>query len=126
MRNTSLAKAELEISRLIARLDLDAVLKRPTTFAKEKRKQHPSWRGIKWSYDEEAKVQSLIFRLSRKKEKHIKKKWLSREEITTFWFERRLYLSKHAEQDSTENSEPKQVTQERESDLQNYFDDKPQ
>ena len=57
--NTSLAKAELEISRLIARLDLDAVLKRPTTFAKEKRKQHPSWRGIKWSYDEEAKVQSL-------------------------------------------------------------------
>ena len=49
------------------------MLKRPTTFAKEKRKQHPSWRGIKWSYDEEAKVQSLIFRLSRKK-KSIKEK----------------------------------------------------
>jgi len=97
------------------------VLKRPTTFAKEKRKQHPSWRGIKWSYDEEAKVQSLISRLARKK-----KKWLSREEITTFGFERRLCLSKHAEQDSTENSEPKQVTQERERDLQNYFDDKAQ
>ena len=55
-----------------------------------------------------------------------KKKWLSREEITTFRFERRLCLSKHAEQDSTENSEPKQVTQERERDLQNYFDDKAQ
>jgi len=67
------------------------------------------------------KCKALIFRLSRKK-----KKWLSREEITTFRFERRLCLSKHAEQDSTENSEPKQVTQERESDLQNYFDDKPQ
>ena len=40
--------------------------------------------------------------------------------------ERILCLSKHAEQDSTENSEPKQVTQERERDLQNYFDDKAQ
>ena len=65
------------------------------------------------------KCKALIFRLSEKK-----KKWLSREEITTFGFERRLCLSKHAEQDSTENSEPKQVTQERERDLQNYFDDK--
>jgi len=45
------------------------VLKRPTTFAKEKRKQHPSWRGIKWSYDEEAKVQSLYLSTIKKKEK---------------------------------------------------------
>lgn len=67
------------------------------------------------------KCKALIFRLSRKE-----KKWLSREEITTFRFERRLCLSKHAEQDSTENGEPKQVTQERECDLQNYFDDKAQ
>ena len=67
------------------------------------------------------KCKALIFRLARKK-----KKWLSLEEITTFRFERRLCLSKHTEQDSTENSEPKQVTQERESDLQNYFDDKAQ
>ena len=67
------------------------------------------------------KCKAIISRLARKK-----KKWLSREEITTFRFERILCLSKHAEQDSTENSEPKQVTQERERDLQNYFDDKAQ
>ena len=67
------------------------------------------------------KCKALIFRLSEKK-----KKWLSREEITTFGFERRQCLSKHAEQDCTENGEPKQVMQERESDFQNYFDDKAQ
>ena len=67
------------------------------------------------------KCKAIISRLARKK-----KKWLSREEITTLGFERRLCLSKHAEQDSTENGEPKQVTQERERDLQNYFDDKAQ
>ena len=67
------------------------------------------------------KYKTIISQLARKE-----KKWLSREEITTFRFERRLCLSKHAEQDSTENSEPKQVTQERERDLQNYFDDKAQ
>ncbi len=67
------------------------------------------------------KCKAIISRLARKE-----KKWLSREEITTFRFERRLCLSKHAEQDSTENGEPKQVTQERECDLQNYFDDKAQ
>ena len=67
------------------------------------------------------KCKTIISQLARKE-----KKWLSREEITTFRSVRRLCLSKHAEQDSTENGEPKQVTQERERDLQNYFDDKAQ
>jgi len=49
------------------------VLKRPTTFAKEKREQHPSWRGIKWSYDEEAKVQSLNLSTIQKKDKQKRK-----------------------------------------------------
>lgn len=69
------------------------------------------------------KCKAIIFRLSRKKKSIKEKVAISRRDNHFLIWE---CLSKHAEQDSTENGESKQVTQERESDLQNYFDDKAQ